>query len=245
MEPTFSLVIPCYNEEKYIGKLLDQICAQTVTPKEVIIADSNSTDKTIAKAQEYADRLPIKIAHTTIRTPGGARNAGAKLATATYIIFLDADCLPVGRHFFERLLHELLKKPVDFISPVFTSDGWHPLDYLFFWMIDFFLITGLTFKGIPAIGGMMCIKRETHQRIKGFNSELKLEDDIDYGRKLTAVHATHRTLPFLFVVASNRRSKHEGRVNALLHSTPTESRIGKHVHRHLNSTGKEKKYGIF
>lgn len=88
---SLSVIVPCYNEERYLPRLLDQLCRQTVAPRQVIIADSNSTDGTIACAMAYHDRLPIQVAQTTKRTPGATRNAGAALATSEYLLFIDAD----------------------------------------------------------------------------------------------------------------------------------------------------------
>src|SRR6185437_1716246 len=50
---TLSLVIPAYNEERYIKHCLDAIASQTVTPMEVFVVDNNSTDSTAAIAKNY------------------------------------------------------------------------------------------------------------------------------------------------------------------------------------------------
>jgi glycosyltransferase involved in cell wall biosynthesis len=42
----FSIIIPAYNEEKYISKALTAISEMTLQPDEVIVVDNNSTDKT-------------------------------------------------------------------------------------------------------------------------------------------------------------------------------------------------------
>jgi glycosyltransferase involved in cell wall biosynthesis len=55
--PTLSIVIPCYNEEKLVGKCLWHILNQTVLPEEVIFIDNNSTDKSIEIAESFTDKF--------------------------------------------------------------------------------------------------------------------------------------------------------------------------------------------
>ena len=50
---TLSIVIPVFNEQRYIKACLDSIAAQTVKPDEVIVVDNNSTDKTVQIAKKY------------------------------------------------------------------------------------------------------------------------------------------------------------------------------------------------
>ncbi len=52
-KPTLAIIIPAYNEERYIRRSLDSIAQQTVQPNEVIVIDNNSTDNTRAVAASY------------------------------------------------------------------------------------------------------------------------------------------------------------------------------------------------
>lgn len=246
MRPTFSVVIPCYNEEKYLGLLLDNLAQQTIKPEEVIIGDCNSTDRTVAVAMSFKNRLPIKIARTPVRSPGAARNAGAAQATKDYILFLDADCLPFGKNFMRRLGSYIIKYQTDFLTSMFTSDGWHPLDYIFFWSINFLLLTGVGFKGnVPMIGGMSCVRRTTFLTAGAFDEQKLLGEDTDYGKLLTKINASSKTLPWLYVIHSCRRSRQEGRVHAIMHSMPTEGKFWSSYHAKRQAAGRGKKYGQF
>lgn len=89
----FTVVIPSYNEERYIYNTLWYLSRQNLKTKiRVIICDANSTDKTIehiSKADKDFDNLEIEI-----RTGGSvayARNKGAELVNTPFILFLDAD----------------------------------------------------------------------------------------------------------------------------------------------------------
>lgn len=89
----FTVVIPSYNEERYIYNTLWYVSRQTLDTKiRVIICDANSTDMTlehISKADTDFENLDIEI-----RTGGNVsygRNKGAEIVTTPYILFLDAD----------------------------------------------------------------------------------------------------------------------------------------------------------
>lgn len=60
-----SLVVPVYNDEKLISKLLDSLCLQTKIPNEIIFCDNNCTDKSIDIVKKYINKLPIKIIKET------------------------------------------------------------------------------------------------------------------------------------------------------------------------------------
>jgi glycosyltransferase involved in cell wall biosynthesis len=84
---TISVVIPAWNEEKYIEEALDLIAKQTIQPLEVIVVDNNSVDNTVAIAKRKGARV-IKEARQGI-TP--ARNAGFNAAKGDIIARTDAD----------------------------------------------------------------------------------------------------------------------------------------------------------
>ena len=89
----FSIVIPVYNVEKYVGKCLETVMNQTFQDFEVIIVDDETPDDSMAVIQPFADAHPdrIRIIHQKNTRQGGARNHGASLARGEYILFLDSD----------------------------------------------------------------------------------------------------------------------------------------------------------
>ena len=87
-----SIIIPMYNAEKYIGKLLYCIKSQTYSNLEIIIVDDESTDDSLNIAKSLAkqdDR--IKVISALHAGVGNARNIGIDNANGKYITFLDAD----------------------------------------------------------------------------------------------------------------------------------------------------------
>ena len=90
--PKVSVVIPAFNEEKYIKKCIDSILSQTLKDIEVILIDDGSTDKTFDIMKDYADRYnnvtAIQMNHGSV---GKARNKGISLSSGEYIKFVDSD----------------------------------------------------------------------------------------------------------------------------------------------------------
>ena len=91
----FSIIIPNYNSEKTIVKLLDSIKNQNYKDYEVIIVDDVSTDNSINIIKEYIrtnNNLDITLFELTKkRYNGGTRNAGVECASGNYILFADCD----------------------------------------------------------------------------------------------------------------------------------------------------------
>jgi glycosyltransferase involved in cell wall biosynthesis len=90
--PHLSVVIPAYNEEKYLPRTLQAltpVLADLGVPAEVIVADDASDDRTA----ELAARAGCRVVACDHRQISRTRNAGAAEARARHILFLDADTL--------------------------------------------------------------------------------------------------------------------------------------------------------
>lgn len=85
----FSVVIPCYNAERWIAKTLDSVNGQTFSPHEVIVVDDGSTDGSTDYLR--ASSIPTTVLQTQNVGPANARNLGISKATGNWVAFLDAD----------------------------------------------------------------------------------------------------------------------------------------------------------
>ena len=89
-----SVIIPCFNVEKYIRDCLDSVFAQEHRDIEVICVDNNSTDLTYLILEEISrQNKGMKLIRESKSGACNARNAGLQMAAGEYIQFLDADDL--------------------------------------------------------------------------------------------------------------------------------------------------------
>lgn len=85
-----TVIIPCYNDGRYIFQAINSILAQTVLPKKIIVIDDGSLQET-KKVLQQLDHPLIQIIYQENQGVASARNNGIKKATTAYILTLDAD----------------------------------------------------------------------------------------------------------------------------------------------------------
>lgn len=112
-----SIIIPMYNEQRYIGRCLDSLLTQTEKDFEIILIDDGSHDNSIAIAKTYENSWSLTILEQQHGGPGKARNRGATIAKGEILVFVDADMA-----FDERYLEELIK-PIETGKETGTAHG--------------------------------------------------------------------------------------------------------------------------
>jgi len=99
-----SIIVPAFNEEKFIARALRKIKAATAAfssqgwESEIIVCDNNSTDRTAEKARAADATVVFEPLNQISR----ARNKGASAATGDWLVFVDADSYP-SRELFADL----------------------------------------------------------------------------------------------------------------------------------------------
>jgi len=104
MSVRFSILMPAYNREKYVGQAIDSILSQTFSDYELFLIDDGSTDKTVQIAESYGSR--VKLLRQTNQGPEVARNKAAAVAQAEYLVLLDSDdlLLPCALATYDRII---------------------------------------------------------------------------------------------------------------------------------------------
>ena len=91
LNPQISVIIPMYNDEKFIQTCMDSVLNQTFKNFEVIIVDDCSTDNSMEILQKYKDSR-VKIYHRSRNLGESAsRNVGLDLSSGKYVYFMDHD----------------------------------------------------------------------------------------------------------------------------------------------------------
>ncbi len=91
-QPLVSVIMNCYNGEKYLREAIDSVYAQTYENWEIIFWDNASTDKSAEIAKSYDSKLNYFCGKKTIPL-GAARNKALEQCNGQYIAFLDVDDL--------------------------------------------------------------------------------------------------------------------------------------------------------
>ena len=92
MSKLVSILVPAYNAEKWITQTIDSALSQSWAPKEIIVVDDGSTDRTLEIARTFEPR-GVRIATQNNRGAAAARNRALSLAGGEFIQWLDADDL--------------------------------------------------------------------------------------------------------------------------------------------------------
>ncbi len=114
--PLISIVIPCYNAERYLSECLDSVLRQSERAFEIIAIDDASIDGTPLVLKRYAER-DSRVKYYRFDENGGpsaARNYGIDLARGTFLYFIDSDDFIIPNT-FKILLEAALKDGSDIV----------------------------------------------------------------------------------------------------------------------------------
>jgi len=199
-----SIIIPTFNEEMYLPRLLESIKKQVYKNYEIIVADANSADKTRQIAKRYSCRI-VKGG-----MPAIGRNNGAKAAKGDILLFLDAD-VTFGRDFLRNAVNELRERNLDVAGCYIRPLGNNVIDKIFFSIFNLWIFTTQFFYPNASGSGIFC-KRWLHKKIKGFDETIRLSEDMDYVRRC-GKHGKFRILKTAKSYVAMRRFEKEGRFN--------------------------------
>lgn len=115
MTPLVSIIMPCYNAERYIAQSIESVLAQTYQNWELLITDDGSTDKSVEIISKYCtkdDRINVLVPdeHQGIAK---ARNMSISRAKGRFVAFLDNDDLWKPEK-LEKQIKFMLEKEIGF-----------------------------------------------------------------------------------------------------------------------------------
>jgi glycosyltransferase involved in cell wall biosynthesis len=168
-----TIVIPCKNEENYIGFLLDDLKKQNIGNTRIIIADC-STDNTRKVIEQHKDFLNIQVIE------GGpvsiAKNNGAKLAKTPYILFIDSDVRFFSKRVILDCVEELEKNNLDLIgiyAKCYDSNIRAKIGFSIFNIINKYMQKYIPF----AVGAFFLTRRDKFNELGGFPAKYATSED--------------------------------------------------------------------
>ena len=197
-----SIIIPTYNEEEYLPKLLESIKMQDFTDYEVIVADANSKDNTRKIATDYG----AKVVDGGL--PGVGRNAGARVAKGDLLLFLDSD-LELTPNYINNVIEEFEEKNLGIAITQMTPLSEKKKDKILHDLANWFMISVENIKPHGAGCYGMISKRSLHEKCNGFDENLDFGEDTDYIERLAELEE-FKVLRNAKVGVSTRRLEEEG-----------------------------------
>jgi glycosyltransferase involved in cell wall biosynthesis len=175
----FSLIIPAYNEERYLPKLLDSVHQARAVYQggadriEVIVVDNASTDATASIALSRA----CKVVREEKRIIAAVRNAGACVAQGILLAFVDADSRIHAETFnaVEKALANA--KIIGGATGVELERMSLGIAINFIYMIPLIWLTGMD-------SGVVFCRRTDFEAVKGYNEQRLFAEDVDFLLKL-------------------------------------------------------------
>lgn len=111
----FSVVVPVYNVERYIGECIESVLAQTYQNFELILVDDGSKDRSGAICDEYAQKRPcVKSFHKLNSGQTETRCYGVEKSSGDYILFLDSDDV-LAPHALETISNKFAQYDCDMV----------------------------------------------------------------------------------------------------------------------------------
>lgn len=201
--PVISVVIPAYNEEKFLPACLEHVMKQTLMePYEVIVANNNSTDHTAAIAKKFGAKVIL------VKDKGYvfAVKAGVEAAKGQFIAITDADTR-VPRHWLAKIL-EAFRSPE---APVAVGGTFRYYDAPKLQKVISAINEVNPRLAMTSLSGMnMAFTKVAYQAVGGYDTTIDLQADAYIGEKLLK-YGQVTYLKDNEVVASGRRVRASGK----------------------------------
>ena len=209
MSSTLAIVIPTMNEEDYLPKLLSSIRKQSLQPQQIIIADAGSQDRTLEIAKEFGATV------VSGGMPGAGRNRGAEFATTDLIFFFDSDVELVNQDFLKSAVDEFSKRQLDIATTDVEALNGNSFDVFGHSFYNHYV--RLWGRRLPhAPGFCILIKKDLHNRIKGFDETILFAEDHDYVRRAGKIGHFGFLSPDIRIQVSTRRMDRDGRLSVAI-----------------------------
>jgi cellulose synthase/poly-beta-1,6-N-acetylglucosamine synthase-like glycosyltransferase len=176
-----SVVIPAFNEEKYLGTCLRSLQCQDFDGNyEVIVADNSSDDRTVRIGERYADRVVVHPRDTIAR----GRQTGADATRYPVIAFTDADTC-AAPDWLSQLAGSLEDDMVAGVHGQLMPYDGNLLEQGFCrYVLPPYSSFMAHINRPSAPGSNFAVKREAFEKAGGFNTKLVTGEDVELCRRV-------------------------------------------------------------
>lgn len=200
-----SVVIPTYNEEKFIRTCLESLMQQEEKADEIIVVDNNCTDRTVEIAKEY----PVRVVREKVQGMTPARNRGYDEAKYEIIARTDADAI-LPTNWIATIKHGFTDENIVALAgPTFFYDAPLPGATTKLQSIIFFKGTRLMLGHETTHGPNTALRKSAWQKIRTLvcMDDRAVHEDIDLAIHLSRI-GTIKYEPAMLNKVSARRINH-------------------------------------
>lgn len=230
MDDLISIIIPMYNSQDFIGKLLESLINQTYKNLEIIVVNDGSTDNSLLVVEEFAKHdSRIKVITTKNGGVSRARNIGLENVKGEYFSFLDSDDY-IDLDMYEKIISKMKEVNTDAIriNYVKEDEKFNHISQgnmlnlknkiLDKEMIRKELIPYMFENKIEAYTPLLFIKRELLDELKAFNEDIHMMEDLlfylDLLLKVNDIYfLDYKSYHYIFRVSSNTKRRDKLMIN--------------------------------
>ena len=175
--PVFSVIVPTYERQAHLPKLLDCLARQTCSDFEVILVDQSASPWQVP--DEYSS-LDILYEHSDLKGTSRSRNLGAWLARGDVLAFTDDDCQPEP-DWLKNATRYFTDPRVVGVEGLIVSDRINDPEYR--------AVTNVGFEGIGFMTANLLLRRDVFNAIDGFDEQFDVpfREDTDLGWRASAL----------------------------------------------------------
>lgn len=206
-----SVIVPTYNEGKFVEPCLRALRRQKFEDFELVVVDGHSTDDTVRIAKKYVD----KVFFDEGKGAGAARNLAVKRVKSEIIGFVDADTV-VCKDWVKIVDEDFRKYNLVGLGGVIRALDGNLIDKLVFRIGSDIVYTVTQHFGFYQLSGAnSAFLRSAYLKSGGYNERLKMLDDLEFGLRMRK-YGRLMVDPRLAAYGSPRRMRQKGHTRTFL-----------------------------